>query len=177
MFGSTNAGDSWNLVMEFLISTMRARLQLAELNYYVDNAVNCTPPRLGRENARDAASEFDRMIDFLKAARVPYHEEAAPSTRVRFLGWVVDTAALTVSLPPERLKWLEQIRAKEIKLSRKLVVSLEGLLVYLAAVIHFLKAPLGWLQRRMLAQAKGTETWDERFTQRFYSYWNYVVAL
>ena len=33
MFGSTNTGDSWNLVMEFLISTMRARLPLAELSY------------------------------------------------------------------------------------------------------------------------------------------------
>ena len=48
MFGSRNAGDSWNLVMEFIVATMRARVSLAELNYYADNAVNCTPTTKGR---------------------------------------------------------------------------------------------------------------------------------
>ena len=76
-----------------------------------------------------------------------------------------------------KMDWLAKIQKKEIKLSRRLVTSLEGLLTYLAAVIQYLKAPLGWLQRRVNAQRHGLEQWSEKFEQRFFAYWNYVMAL
>ena len=37
MFGSRNAGDAWNLVMELVVASIRFRGNLRELNYFVDN--------------------------------------------------------------------------------------------------------------------------------------------
>ena len=45
---------------------------------------------------------------FLRQAKVPFHQVQAPSTKVKFLGWGVETEKMTVAAPPERM---EQIRS------------------------------------------------------------------
>ena len=47
MFGSRNAGDSWQLVMEFLAICIR-ECCVPELMYYVDNNVLLTPAVNGK---------------------------------------------------------------------------------------------------------------------------------
>jgi len=86
MFGSRNAGDSWQLVMEFLAICMRRHCSVPELNYFVDNGVNVTPTVNGTEDYVKASNQFDAVIDFLGHAGVPYHDIVRPSTRVKFYG-------------------------------------------------------------------------------------------
>ena len=58
MFGSRNAGDSWNLVMEFLAQCIRHHCNAPELQYFVDNGINITPAVEGKEDALKANKCF-----------------------------------------------------------------------------------------------------------------------
>ena len=62
-FGSRNAGDAWNRVMELIVSSMRHHGSLKELNYFVDNGENCTPPLdSNTPDWRRARDEFKFII-------------------------------------------------------------------------------------------------------------------
>ena len=84
MFGSRNAGDSWNLTMEFIVQAMKQHTRVDNVDYYVDNAVYHYPPSEGQDNTRLANEEFKRIIEFLRVANVPYHEVVEPTT----IGWL-----------------------------------------------------------------------------------------
>ena len=86
MFGSRNAGDAWNIVMELIIASIRHHGQLKELNYFVDNGENCTPPSKGQPDNARATREYGYILWFLEKAKVPYHEAQDPATKVKFLG-------------------------------------------------------------------------------------------
>jgi ribonuclease HI len=175
MFGSRNAGDAWQLVMEFIAICLRNHCNVPELRYFVDNGVNITPAKMGKIKAE---ADFNAIIEFLSKAGVPYHDITRPSTQVRFLGWYVNTDTMTVTCPPERLKWIRDVIVEDVgKISPKLVQSVTGLLEYLAAVLPFLRAPLGWLQRRAAAQEAGRELCDDEFRIRFTSYFKYIEDL
>jgi len=82
-----------------------------------------------------------------------------PSTSVKFLGWLVDTDKMIVTCPKERMEWLKEILKYQKKnITTKLVRSVTGILEFLASVLTFLRAPLGWIHRRQAAHARGTET-------------------
>lgn len=178
MFGSRSAGDSWQLVMEFLAICIREHCKVPELKYFVDNNINLTPAVNGREDTVKANTDFDAIIQFLTEAAVPYHDIVRPSTKVRFLGWDIDTVKMIISCPPERLQWIRDILRSGIKgITLKVIKSVTGLLEYLAAVLPFLRAPLGWLQKREAAQTAGVEDCDDDFKARFVSYFNYIEVL
>lgn len=178
MFGSRNAGDSWNLVMELIVASIRHNGKLRELNYFVDNGENCTPPVNGKPDMKRARREYEYIIWFLEKAKVPYHEAQGPATKVRFLGWLVDTDAMTVSAPPERM---EQIRSmlkfRGAKVSVRVCRSVAGILEFLASVLTFLKAPAGWMQKRAAAMVNGTESCDSGFQERFETYVRYIYSV
>eukprot|EP00456_Euglypha_rotunda_P039554 TRINITY_DN3047_c1_g1_i2.p1 TRINITY_DN3047_c1_g1~~TRINITY_DN3047_c1_g1_i2.p1 ORF type:complete len:731 (+),score=66.72 TRINITY_DN3047_c1_g1_i2:296-2194(+) len=178
MFGSRNAGDAWNLVMEFIAQCIRFHCIVPELRYFVDNAVNLTPALRGKEDYAKAGKDFDKIIDFLRQAKVPFHQDLRPSTKVRFLGWDVDTVTMTVTCPDQRLLWIKKILEENSKKITKTVVrSVVGLLEFVAAVLPFLRAPLGWLQKRSNALEAGKEIINEEFMLRFRAYFNYIEAL
>lgn len=179
MFGSRNAGDAWNIVMELIVASIRYHGQLRELQYFVDNGENCTAPlHDGRPDEARARKEYGYILWFLAMARVPYHQAQEPATRVKFLGWIVDTVSMTVSAPPERLKQiraLAALRGKEVSI--KTCNSVAGILEFLASVMTFLKAPAGWMQRRVAALNSGGEVCDEGFRQRFVTYMSYICKV
>ena len=93
------------------------------------------------------------------------------------MGWNVDTIAMVVSCPPERKEWIKEILAMESKkITTKLILSITGVLEFLAAVLPFLRAPLGWLRKRKVAQERGSERCDESFLTRFRTYLRYLIA-
>lgn len=178
MFGSRNAGDSWNLLMEFIALCLRSHCSLPEFRYFVDNGVNVTQAVDGKESIEKAEADFDAMIDFLSKAGVPFHDTHRPSTRARFLGWIVDTVDMKVSCTPERLAWVQEIIKNDCKsITREFVQSIVGLLRFLATVLPFLRAPLGWLQMRDTEQEAGREECNDDFRNRFKSYFKYISAL
>lgn len=178
MFGSRNAGDSWNLMMEFIALCLRYHCNVSEFNYFVDNGVNLTQAIEGKCNFKKAKSEFDAMINFLRMAKIPYHQDVSPCTKVKFLGWLIDTETMTVTCPPERLQWIRKIIDNgSFQVTRKLVQSVTGLLEFLAAVLPFLRAPLGWLQKRNTEQVADKDMCNDDFKHRFQSYFRYIEAL
>jgi hypothetical protein len=72
MFGSRNAGDAWNLVMEFLAQCIRHHCSVPELQYFVDNGVNITPAIDGKEDTERAKVCFAAILRFLEMAGVPF---------------------------------------------------------------------------------------------------------
>src|SRR5690606_37301665 len=76
---------------------------------------------------------------------------------------------MTVSMTPERFTWLQSIITQHsASISRKLIKSTIGVFEFLASVLTFLRAPLGWLQRRVsgygcinaTTKLYGLSTWD-----------------
>ena len=63
------------------------------------------------------------------------------------------------------------------KITKKFVRSVAGLLEFLAAVLPFLRAPLGWLHQRVAALEAGKEEFTPEFRARFVAYFNYIEAL
>ena len=124
MFGSRNAGDAWNLVMEFLAQCIRHHCSAPELQYFVDNGINITPAVEGKESLIKANQCFKKILDFLEKAGVPFHDVHWPSTLVRFLGWIVDTVKMIVTCPEERLRWVRDIlNGDPKKITKKFVRS------------------------------------------------------
>lgn len=115
IFGSVNAGDAWNLVMELIISSMRASVSWELIFYYVDNAIVLTPPISDDGPDKVGAGKvFSRVVAFLDQAAVPYHQVVPPTTRTKFLGWIFDTDLMTVEICPERRAWMRE-QMEEIK--------------------------------------------------------------
>ena len=178
MFGSRNAGDACNLVMELVVASIRCRGNLKELNYFVDNGENCTAPSEGRPDVSRARKEHEYILWFLRQAKVPFHQVQAPATKVKFFGWVVDTEKMTVAAPPERMEQIRSIsRLRGAKVSVRLCQSVAGILEFLASILTFMKAPAGWMQRRAAALVSGAEKCDDNFRQRFAVYMEYVCSV
>eukprot|EP00456_Euglypha_rotunda_P068685 TRINITY_DN6005_c0_g1_i3.p1 TRINITY_DN6005_c0_g1~~TRINITY_DN6005_c0_g1_i3.p1 ORF type:complete len:297 (-),score=1.12 TRINITY_DN6005_c0_g1_i3:578-1354(-) len=177
-FGSRNAGDSWNLVMELIIASMRRWCKLDQLHYYVDNAISCSAPINESPNYSEATRAYDSIIKFLTIANVPFHDVQKPSTSIKFLGWFVDTVAMTVAITPERLKWVKDvIKSTDVSINSKFIRSVTGVLEFLASALPFLRAPLGWLQKRSTAIVNGSEQCSQDFKIRFKKYMRYVQSL
>lgn len=121
--------------------------------------------------------EYKKIIDFLDNARVPYHECQPPSTTAKFLGWIVDTSEMTVSMTQERLAWLKTTMMSKVKVSRKFIATITGILEFLSTVLPFLRAPLGWIRRRANEQDAGRESCDDLFSKRFLFYWRYIQKI
>lgn len=173
MFGSRNAGDSWNLTMELIISSLKAYAQVDDLFYFVDNAVYVEDS--GKPD--DADRKFKRILNFLQESQVPFHEVITPTSKAVFLGWTFDTIAMTVSIIGERKSWVdEQLNGLETMDSQRLL-SAVGVFEFLAAVLFFLKAPLGWLRHRQIELERGTLVFDGVFRDRLASYLKYVKRL
>ena len=85
---------------------------------------------------------------------------------------------MTVTCPEERLRWIKDIlKGDPKKITKKFVRSVAGLLEFLAAVLPFLRAPLGWLHQRVAAFEAGKEDFTAEFRVRFAVYFNYIEAL
>ena len=177
-FGSRNAGDAWNITMELIIQSMRRFCKAPGLEYYVDNGINITPSASGKPDVAKAKAEFDAILFFLEEAKVPFHDVHAPSTKTKVLGWEIDTSAMTITCPKERFEWIQTIIAqRDTKVTPKLINSVVGVLTFLATMLPFLKAPLGWLQRRMNKLDNGDESCSPEFIQRFKSFMVYMFKL
>ena len=175
MFGSRNAGDAWNVVMELIIKSAQTKTETTHLYYFVDNGINLTPPLQGEPNMVEAKKKYDKIIKFLDMAGVPYHECQHPTTKAKFLGWLVDTVEMTVSITPERWQWMKTVMmTNKGKISKKFTTTITGILDFLSNVLPFLRAPLGWIRRRSNQQEAGRETCNENFKRRFICYWAYV---
>jgi len=82
---------------------------------------------------------------------------------------------MTVSCPRERLEWLKQItNITSQKINIKMIQSITGVLEFLASVLPFLRAPLGWLHKRHAEREKGTESINEEFKNRFRDYLKFI---
>ena len=126
----------------------------------------------------ESKAEFDAILFFLKKARVPFHDVFEPSTKTKVLGWEIDTQSMTISCPKERFEWIQHIISqKDTKINPKLINSVVGVLTFLATMLPFLKAPLGWLQRRMNKLDNGEEICSPDFIQRFKSFMVYMFKL
>lgn len=177
MFGSRNAGDAWNLVMELLTKSMSASLSLPNIRYFVDNGVNLTPPVNGQPNLTKAQGDFKNILKFLSDAGVPFHEVVPPSTNVIFLGWQFDTDKMVVSLIPERREWLNLQFKLASKITLSGITSMVGTFEFLATFLVFLKAPLGWLRHRQIELEQGDSKIDDVMKDRVKSYLSYTKEL
>ena len=177
-FGSRNAGDAWNITMELIVQSMRRFCNAPGLEYYVDNGINITPSISGKPDLEKAKAEFDAILFFLTKAQVPFHDVSAPTTKAKVLGWEIDTHSMTISCPRERFEWIQTIISQhDTKINPKLINSVVGVLTFLATMLPFLKAPLGWLQRRMNKLDNGDEICSPEFIQRFKSFMVYMFKL
>lgn len=176
MFGSKNAGDAWNLTMELIMSSASHSLGLSFLHYFVDNGVNLTPPKAGSPDTPRATSEFKNITNFLRRAKVPIHDIEEPTTKAKFLGWIFDTASMTVSILPERRQWIDSLLSCD-DFSKPHLRSIVGVFEFLASVVSAFKAPMGWLRHRVTAIESGSENPDEDFKARFRSYVMYMRKL
>lgn len=159
--------------MELIVSSLKAHVGVSNLFYFVDNGAYVELP--GQSDV--AKAKFQKIIDFLKTAGIPFHEEIPPTTRAVFLGWVFDTTLMTVSILDERKAWIEEQFqcAREVDSSR--LSSIVGVFEFLATVLVFLKAPLGWLRHRQVESERGDLVIDGPFQGRFIAYLTYVKRL
>lgn len=149
MFGSVNAGDTWNLVMDLIVRSMRNWIQHDEIEYYVDNCIIMIPPTEGKENKEKANDILGKAKIFLHKANVPYHKEEEPVLQTVFLGWHWDTKNFVVEITKERLMWMKT-EMRTIDISVKSIESVIGIIEFLSSVLNFLKAPVGWLRRVLI---------------------------
>jgi ribonuclease HI len=111
-------------------------------------------------------------------AGVPVHELLKPNTSIKLLGWLFDTKTMKIKCPPERKQWAEDIIRSAAKgCNLKMLQSSAGVLEFLAQGLPFLKAPLGWLHRKIANyKALSTEGLDD-LKDRFIHYMRYVQKL
>ena len=122
--------------MEFIVQAMKQHTRVDNVDYYVDNAVYHYPPSEGQDNTRLANEEFKRIIEFLRVANVPYHEVVEPTTNFKFLGWMVDTEKLSVTVTQERREWIKQT-ANAKSVSVKLINQVIGVLEFLSTAVLY----------------------------------------
>src|SRR3954470_20299944 len=71
------------------------------LRNYVDNYINITPYQ-GIHTKSKALLEAARLQLGLNESGLLYHLFEGPTTRIIFLGWTIDTEAMTISITPDR---------------------------------------------------------------------------
>src|ERR1700744_4616992 len=177
-FGSRNAGDAWNRVMEVLIRSARKHCKIQGIFCYVDNIIIITPPLNGKPDHDRANREFEAVLKFMIQAGVPVHELLTPNTAIKLLGWLFNTQSMEVKCPPERKKWADDIIKSAAKACNlKLLQSSAGVLEFLAQGLPFLRAPLGWLHRK-IANYRTLSTEElANLKHRFINYMCYVRQL
>jgi len=89
-----------------------------------------------------ANKEFESIVKFMTMSG-PIHELTKPSTKVRFLGWDINTCEMTISCPAERMEWARNIlHIPSIKIGIKLVRSVVGVEI-LSKCVTFLESAIG----------------------------------
>src|ERR1700722_11381156 len=177
-FGSRNAGDAWNRVMEVLIRSARKHCKVQAIFCYVDNIIIITPPLNGKPDLDRANREFESVLKFMIQAGVPVHELLTPNSSMKLLRWLFNTKQMEISCPPERRKWADEIiKGGSKTCSLKTLQSSAGVLEFLAQGLPFLRAPLGWLHRK-IANYRALSTQDlDSLKHRFIHYMGYVRSL
>src|ERR1700722_4261314 len=177
-FGSRNAGDAWNRVMEVLVRSARKHCNVQAIFCYVDNIIIITPPLNGKPDLDRANREFESVLKFMIQAGVPVHELLTPNSSMKLLGWLFNTTKMIIKCPPERRQWADDIINRGSKACNlKTLQSSAGVLEFLAQGLPFLRAPLGWLHRKIANyQALSTQDLDN-LQHRFIHYMGYVRSL
>src|ERR1700722_18917645 len=177
-FGSRNAGDAWNRVMELLIRSARKWCKIEAIFCYVDNIIILTPPLDGRPDYDRAKTEFESVFKYMTLAGVPLHEFLGPDYAIKLLGWQFDTIMMEIQCPPERKIWSDNvIKLASATCNLKLLQSSAGVLEFLAQGLPFLRAPLGWLHRNIANYHHLSRDGLVGLQQRFICYMKYVQKL
>jgi hypothetical protein len=96
-FGSLYGNDIYSAFGNAHCMCLRKAINDERLEVFVDNYFHITPFQ-GPSTAAKAMLAKTKLEKELKAR--------GPTTKTQFLGWIVDTLAMTITIPPERAKFL-----------------------------------------------------------------------
>lgn len=170
-FGSLYGSDSYSCFAYVHCVCLALAARLSVLEVYVDNYFKLTPFNATQDNtARIAVEEDERMKSELHNSGIHIHQFEGPTTRVTFIGWVIDTIEMTVSIPAARksfmIAYLEQWQGMTT-FSHKELSSLIGLLIFISQVVGGLKSTIGILlekKTQMSRSATSMSIMSDRLT-------------
>ena len=106
-FGSLYGNDAYSRFAYVHRVCLARAAECPLLKHYVDNYINFTPQKSSPEECkREAGAEAGRLRRELKESGIRFHEWQDPTTRLTFLGWIIDTLRMTVEMTPERREWM-----------------------------------------------------------------------
>lgn len=143
---------------------------------YLDDFSGCSSQI---ENANQAFKCFKELAEHL-GLQLSTHKCFQPATRVEWLGYLIDTNKMTVSIPPDKLKEVVQecgTWLKRKRVTKTMVQSLVGKLSHVANCVlpgrKFLARMLGTL--RAFDDKKWT-TIDQEFIKDVNWFYNYATS-
>lgn len=157
-FGSIYGNDSYSTVGYAHCVCLSLAAQCPLLRHYVDNYIHITPFK-GTDTRSIALSETERLERELKNSGLLFHQFEGPTTKIIFLGWQVDTEAMSICITDQRklfmITFLEEWEGK-VTLSLTELSSLIGLLIFLSQVVNGLKVTIGVLIEKRTAMTRST---------------------
>jgi len=101
-FGSLYGNDIYSAFGNAHCLCLRQATGEELIEVYVDNYLHVTPFKgpLTESLARIAKAKIERE---LAASGLKYHLLEGPTTKTTFLGWVIDTINMTISIPKQRM--------------------------------------------------------------------------
>ena len=148
-FGGRSCCSIFNGVADFFCEIFDFRSAALELFHYLDDFITAGDPM----NAAKVRADFEAVLSLCNKLGivVSQNKTVFPTTRLTFLGFLIDTILMTLSLPEEKIvAYREVIRSslKRRSLQKKDLLSLLGKLLHAAVVVPIGRAFLRTLINR-----------------------------
>ena len=161
-FGSLYGNDSYSRFAYVHKVCLARAARCPLLEHYVDNYIDFNPPKINALVTKKLAyAAAGRLKNELKASGIRWHEFQEPTTRLKFLGWIIDTLAMTVEMTPERREWMISFLGEWLEkqcFSLKDANSLIGILIFLSMILGGIKAFTRTLMEKRNEMARTTTT-------------------
>ena len=160
-FGSLYGSDAYSRFAYVHRCCLARAAECPLLKHYVDNYIDLTPQRETKEEtAREALAKVPRLKRELEESGLEYHEFEGPAFRMKILGWLIDTLAMTVSMTDERRTWIISFLGEWMVMKRfqlKQMNSLIGVLIFLSMILGGIKAFTGTLMEKRNEMSRNAE--------------------
>ena len=133
-FGNRTGPYYFNLISNFIQSTLAEKYSVSIMNY-LDDFLIVHDTQEGCVADQNTVIKFIRSLGF----HVAWQKVTEPSTRVKYLGIVIDTVGMQLSMPEGKMVCLRDLLIKHEKanfITKKNLESLTGLLAHCSSCVR-----------------------------------------
>ena len=133
-FGNRTGPYYFNLISDFIQKTLCDSYNVSIMNY-LDDFLIVSDTREGCAADQNTVIKFIRSLGF----HVAWQKVTEPSTKVKYLGIIIDTVEMQLSMPEGKMECLRELLAKHERanfITRKNLESMTGLLAHCSSCVR-----------------------------------------